>query len=157
VVTEISKKYAVSIFLREIPQPEVGNSRSLWRALGSCLWVTGQEAFILFIYHESCKSSFETLETTLRTSWCHYPEGNILDVVVVHIFYMIFLGLLNWERWDGRDEGVNENCIEYFGQKTYDTWRFVFDRHRNCIVYEACLFQEFLVHICSSSKDYLTL
>jgi hypothetical protein len=120
--------------------------------VGSCLWVTGQEAFILFIYHESCKFSSETLEATLRTSWCHYPECNGLDVVVVHVFYMMGLWLLNWEKWDGKDMGVNENCIEHFGQKTCDTYRFVFDRYRSFIVYEACLFQEFLVHICPAAK-----
>jgi hypothetical protein len=29
---------------------------------------------------------------------------------------------------------------------------FVFDRHRSFIIYEACLFQEFLVHICPAAN-----
>jgi hypothetical protein len=32
------------------------------------------------------------------------------------------------------------------------TYRFVFKRHRIFIVYEACLFQEFLVHTCPAAK-----
>ena len=117
-----------------------------------CGWLVRKLSFYLFIYHESSRSSSETLETTLGTSWCHYPEGNSVDVVVVHILCVILLGLLNWEGWDERDLGVNEKCIEHFGKTTYDTYKFFFDRHTSFIAFEACIFQEFLVHICPAAK-----
>lgn len=113
--------------------------------------MTGQETFILFIYHESCRSSSETLETTLRTSWCHYPEGNSLDVVLVHIFTWYFWGTkLGKMRWKRRGCKL-ELCRTFLSE---DTWylHVFFERHSSFIVYEACLFQEFLVHICPAAN-----